>query len=191
MTEIWKLSIDPALEVSSLGRVRTVERIVRRGPGDGRFALSPKILKPHILTTGYAQVQGARRQKHTVHRLVACAFVEGFASDLVVNHKNGVKTDNRPDNLEWVTSSENIRHSYRELGRVGWCKGATSKAHPTSKAIVATNLTTGKQSSFDCALDAVRAGIAKDSGSVSRCCNGKARFHNGHTFVFGDERSAA
>ena len=46
-----------------------------------------------------------------VHRLVALAFVPGWREGLEVNHKNGDKTDNRADNLEWVTHSENHRHS--------------------------------------------------------------------------------
>jgi len=46
-----------------------------------------------------------------VHNLVATAFVEGWREGLQVNHKNGVKTDNRAENLEWVTASENRQHA--------------------------------------------------------------------------------
>lgn len=191
MSEIWKLSIDPTLEVSNIGRVRTIERSVRCGPKPG-FVIRPAIiLKPHILNTGYGQVQGGTRKKHAVHRLVAHAFVEGFQTGLIVNHKNGSRSDNRAENLEWVTHSENLRHAYGELGRIGWCRGVTSAGHPTSKAIVATNLLTGAETVFACALDAIRAGIAKDSGQVSRCCSGKSRWHNGHKFRFADDREAS
>jgi hypothetical protein len=46
---------------------------------------------------------------------VATAFVEGWREGLQVNHKNGVKTDNRAENLEWVTSSENHQHAHDVL----------------------------------------------------------------------------
>jgi len=56
------------------------------------------------------------RYKHfSIHRLVMLWFV--WPSDLQVNHKNWIKTDNRICNLEYATQSENVRHSYYELWR--------------------------------------------------------------------------
>lgn len=191
MSEIWKQSIDPILEVSNLGRVRTIDRVVRCGPRPGVATRYSKLLKPTILSTGYAQVMGARRKKHSVHRLVAHAFIDGFEAGLVVNHKSGDRADNRVENLEWATHSENIRHSFTDLGRTGWCRGVTSGAHPTSKAVVATNILTGKETPFACALDAIRAGVGTDSGAISRCCSGESQHHNGHRFRFADDREAS
>lgn len=48
-----------------------------------------------------------------VHRIVALAFLRKENGKDFVNHKNGIKTDNRVENLEWVTKSENTLHSYR------------------------------------------------------------------------------
>lgn len=104
MKVIWK-DICDNYKVSNTGQVYS--------------KLSNKILKPQKHTEGYLKVllSGLKGQKNFfVHRLVAMAFVENAENKHCVNHKNGCKEDNRADNLEWVSYSENQKHSVRTLG---------------------------------------------------------------------------
>ena len=48
----------------------------------------------------------------SIHRIVACTFIENHNNILEVNHKDGNKLNNRVDNLEWITKSENIKHAF-------------------------------------------------------------------------------
>ncbi len=91
----------PFYKVSSIGRVLGLKR--------------NKILKP-ISNRGYLVVKlGHPNLAYGIHQLVCAAFIGNgvWNRHLVVNHINGIKTDNRPENLEYVTISENTLHQYR------------------------------------------------------------------------------
>lgn len=92
--EIWKDAPGfPGYQVSNAGRVRSFERI-----------LVPDNVK------GYYRVRLYRKGRVSrvyIHRLVASAFVPNPAGLPQINHKNEIKTDNRPDNLEWCTAQYN------------------------------------------------------------------------------------
>lgn len=77
---------------------------------------APKLLNPVLKSKGYMSVvlynDGSSRI-YLVHVLVASAFIPNPKNKPFVNHKNGVKTDNRLENLEWVTCRENLWHAHR------------------------------------------------------------------------------
>jgi hypothetical protein len=107
--EIWKdvIGYEGLYRVSNLGRVMRVAG----GPG----ARAGRILKPSQRNNRYLAVSlyrhGKQRGAH-VHRLVAETFLGPAPSPKhQVNHKNGIKTDNRVENLEWVTGTENEAHA--------------------------------------------------------------------------------
>lgn len=99
--------------VSSFGDVR------RDGPSTG--ARVGRVLKPHLDHHGYFRLHLYRASKgtlFTVHALVAWAFIGTRPTGLTVNHRNGVKTDNRIANLEYLTQADNNQHAYDSSLRI-------------------------------------------------------------------------
>lgn len=77
-------------------------------------------LKSYKDTNGYLNIRlinsNGKRTHSLVHRLVAIAFIHNPEDKPEVNHIDGNKTNNEASNLEWVSRSENLIHSYNELG---------------------------------------------------------------------------
>lgn len=74
-----------------------------------------KILKTNMIRKGYLQVKLCNQAEKSllVHRLVAEAFIPNVENKEQINHINGIKTDNRIENLEWVTGKDNIQHAMK------------------------------------------------------------------------------
>ena len=104
-------------EISDQGSVR--HKLPRRG--------DPDVLKGARDKDGYIRVylcalapnerRSLGRMNKLVHRLVWETFVGPIPKGMQINHKNGVKFDNRLENIEVCTPSENTRHGFRVLGR--------------------------------------------------------------------------
>lgn len=102
---------------------------------------APRMLKQREMPNGYLMVSlrnKGKPKKCYVHRLVAQAFIQKPLRCEEVNHKNGTKSDNRVQNLEWVSRSENQKHAHRVLGVPSPALGKCGKLNVRSKPIVAT-----------------------------------------------------
>jgi queuine/archaeosine tRNA-ribosyltransferase len=86
-------------------------------------------MKPQYVVAGYQYVtlcKSGTRKNHFIHRLVAQTFKVNPENKQQVNHIDGNKTNNRLDNLEWVTPSENIKHAIKngQIVRSEKCRDA-------------------------------------------------------------------
>jgi hypothetical protein len=119
---------------------------------------------------------------YLVHRLVARMFIPNLEDKPHVNHKNGIRHDNRVENLEWVTVSENHFHSFKFLGRKSIGPKHTGKDHPLSRPVVGTNLVTGATIRFSGVNEAGRHGFTFQS--IYKVCHGKMKQHKGFSWKY-------
>jgi len=131
VSEIWGdvIGYEGLYQASDQGRVK---RLV------GYRCRVERLLKPCLTTYGYLKVNLCRDGKRTnklVHHLVLEAHVGEAPEGCQANHKNGVKADNRVENLEWVTSAENTRHAIDVLGKTNQGK-ANGNAELTDAKVI-------------------------------------------------------
>jgi hypothetical protein len=117
MNEIWKdiPKFNNEYQISNFGKIRSKHAVIIRSNGTTHTRVS-KILKPAKSKDGYykgAVCVDKKMRTYCIHRLVAEAFCFKSYETQEVNHINGVKTDNRAENLEWCNRSENILHALR------------------------------------------------------------------------------
>lgn len=119
MSEEWRavVGFEGCYEVSSSGRVRSLDRLVSHGIGGLMRKRQGCLLKPGTVQSGHQLVVLGRTQNRLVHRLVLEAFVGPKPDGMECCHNDGDPANNRVDNLRWDTRSANILDDYKHGAR--------------------------------------------------------------------------
>lgn len=180
--EIWKdiENFENWYQVSNMGNVKSLDRVIIRSSGPVKR--KGKILKLHPVgeLRNYPAIQLNReglKKNYKVHRLVAMAFLnEPLPEQTEVNHKNGNTFDNRVENLEWCSPSENQIHAIATglivRQSAEGCPNTKYKVKVFKEGVYITTLVGTKQ--------------MKDFGliasKVSQCVLGQRKTHKGYTY---------
>lgn len=119
--EIWRdiRNYETLYQVSNLGNVKSLDRQVRNKHGDMQ-TYPGKPLKPDVHKTKYSNYQRVTLSKqhstlrHSIHRLVADAFIPNIGDKPFVNHLDNNAENNTVGNLEWCTHTENMNHAQKQ-----------------------------------------------------------------------------
>ena len=167
MTEEWRVIKNTLnYEISNCGEVRN--------------KTTKKILKTQLLN-GYLGITLKTNNKKTIskiHRLVATQFLICPDETYVVNHKDGNKTNNHVENLEWISQSENVKHAFR----LGLNKGKKNKVYQYTLDNVFIR-------EYNSPIDVENeTGIPRTR--ILYVCEGKARKTGGYIWKYSDEYTA-
>lgn len=116
MKEIWKdiPNYEGIYQVSNKGRIKSVPHAIKANKDGGIRITEERMKTTYIGWHGYVWValcKNGKSKTHSVHRLVATAFIENPNNLPAVNHKDTNKENNTAENLEWCTNQENQMHA--------------------------------------------------------------------------------
>ena len=167
-------------EVSTLGKVRK----------NGKEVKQCKHNKGYYTVDLY---KDGERKRFFVHRLVAETFLPNPDNKPQVNHLNRNREDNRVENLEWVTPTENMnspltRKHCKEVmkGENTSMYGKFGKEHHLSKTVIQFDLDGNMLNVWNALMDAERE-VGARNGHISNCCRGKQQTSGGYKWQYQDE----
>lgn len=173
MIEEWKTIEEyPDYMVSNMGRVKSLKtNIILKNIKDNR---------------GYLRVCLHRKLKQ-VHRLVGSTFIPNPESKPQIDHINTDRTDNRVENLRWVTAKENHNNplSRKHHSEVKGCRasmwGRKGKDNPSSHSVFQFDNNYNLINRFDSIRDAESA---LNTSNISACCRGKQKTAGGYKWGY-------
>lgn len=175
-SEIWKFvpGFEDYYMISNHGNVRSVDRVVIDSIGRPR-TIRGKARKQQKNWCGYRQVMlsmDGKARWYRIHQLVAMAFLKKVPSLHEINHKDGNKDNNSPENLEYVTRKYNINHAH-----------ATGLMNPFKKAVVKISLNGDPIRMYDSITNALED-LGKACGDIGGCCSGKKKTVGGFQWKY-------
>jgi len=185
MGEIWKdiPNYEGLYQISNLGRVKSLERIVLQKNGRKRVQ-HELIRKPRKVYKGYLQIDLWKNHEYSakrINRLVAQAFIPNPENKPEVNHIDGNKENNCVDNLEWVTGKENMQHAIR-TGL--WKASHSPKKNRKSKKIIQLDDENNVIKVWDSIRDIMKYYNLKYSSHIYACINGKRNHYKNYKWKY-------
>lgn len=180
--EVWKAipDFEGYYEVSTLGRIRSVDRYVMCR-GHKKRLIKGKILKPRLYKDGYFDVK-LHKDKHRyktrrINRLVALTFIPNLDNLPVVNHKDEDPLNNRVSNLEWCTQKYNVNYG------TGIQRSSKSRGTKINQYDKQCNLL----HTYDSIREAARA-VKGAHQNISKAATGKYKTSYGYIWKYADEK---
>ena len=193
-TEVWKdiVGYEGLYQVSNMGRVRSLERIVKHSIKGKLSRRKGEMMKLYLAKkSGYKQVRLSKEGKAktlNIHRLVAEAFLPNPENKREVDHINTVATDNRVCNLRWTTRTENNNNELTCKHRSLAMKGRILSEEQVMRM--------RKNSPFKTKVMCIETGIIYESAmeayrqtgirqcNINHCCNGKRKHAGGYSWKY-------
>ncbi|QEE50332.1 hypothetical protein FUA48_12310 [Flavobacterium alkalisoli] len=189
--EIWRdvLNYEGCYQISNLGRVKSVERKVKSSRSKtGYRTIKEKLMTPLLSKYGYYRVHLMKEGKSfiaMVHRLIAEAFIPNPNNKPQVNHINLIRTDNRIENLEWMTNKENMRHAWdnNSANKEAIKKATIIAQERNKKAVIQYNVNMEIVKTFLSIKDASEECNIRHS-NIGMCCSGKIKTAGGFIWKY-------
>lgn len=117
MNELWKdiPNYEGLYQASNMGNIRSLDKIVPKWNKPYKRKIKGRVLKKHKANGGYNVValhKNKNQKTYKVSRLIGITWKDNPDNKPEINHKNSIRTDDRAENIEWCTRSENVKHSY-------------------------------------------------------------------------------
>ena len=190
--EVWKdiKDYEGLYQINNKGEVKALEKTVWNGQGYLYF--SEKIRKLNPDKDGYLNITLSNKGKvktFKIHRLVAEAFIPNPNNLPEVNHKDGDKTNNNVDNLEWCTRKENQKHAFRiglinQNGERNHMYGKLGADNPNSIPIYQLNKKNGDIIREYDSLASAGRDLGVNTGKICLVCQGKRNSAYGYKWKY-------